>query len=54
PSALAYLRRESLPGFDAPRGAVLLTFGGYHLGFVNNLGNRSNNLYPNPWRILRR
>lgn len=54
PAALAYLRRESLPGLDAPRGAVLLTFGGYPLGFVNNLGNRSNNLYPNPWRILRR
>lgn len=53
-TALSYLRRESLPGVDAPRGAVILTYGGYPLGFVNNLGNRANNLYPQPWRILKR
>lgn len=51
-SALAYLRRETLGGFDAPRGALLLTHGGHPLGFVNNLGNRANNLYPANWRIL--
>lgn len=51
-TAIAYLRRESLPGFDAPKGAVLLTYGGYPLGFANNLGNRANNLYPAQWRIL--
>ena len=51
-TALAYLRREALGGFDAPRGYVLLTFGGMPLGFVNHLGNRSNNLYPQAWRIL--
>lgn len=51
--AVAYLRRESvtLPD-DAPRGFVLLTYGGMPLGFVKNLGNRANNLYPNEWRIL--
>lgn len=53
-TALSYLRRESLPGFDAPRGALLLTYGSHPLGFVNNLGNRSNNLYPQAWRILKR
>ena len=51
-TALAFLRRESLGGFDAPRGWVLLTHGGLPLGFVNNLGNRANNPYPSPWRIL--
>ena len=51
-TALSFLRRESLGGFDAPRGWVLLTHGGLPLGFVNNLGNRANNTYPSPWRIL--
>lgn len=50
--ALSYLRREALGGFDAPRGCVLLTYKGMPLGFVNHLGNRSNNLYPSSWRIL--
>jgi len=51
-TALQYLRRESLGGFDAPRGWILLTYGGLPLGFVNNLGSRSNNPYPQSWRIL--
>ena len=52
PTALAYLRREAVTlSEDAPRGYVLLTHGGHPLGFVNNLGNRSNNLYPPQWRI---
>lgn len=50
--AIRYLRREAAGGFDAPKGYLLLTFGGVPLGFVNHLGNRSNNLYPQPWRIL--
>lgn len=50
--ALSYLRRESAVGFEAPRGPLLLTFGSDPLGFVNNLGNRANNLYPPAWRIL--
>lgn len=50
-TAMAYLRREAV-AVDAPRGFVLLTFGGRPLGFVKNLGNRSNNLYPQSWRIL--
>lgn len=50
--AIAYLRRESVC-LDAsiPRGFVLLTYRGVPLGFVKNLGNRANNLYPNEWRI---
>lgn len=52
PTALAYLRAEAihLPS-DLPQGYVLLTYRGLPLGFVNNLGNRANNLYPDAWRI---
>ena len=50
--ALAYLRKEALTfSSDAPRGYVLLTFRGVPLGFVKNVGNRANNLYPSEWRI---
>lgn len=50
--ALRYLRREAitLPA-DTPRGFVLVTYRNHPLGFVKNLGNRANNLYPNEWRI---
>ncbi len=50
--ALSYLRKETvtLPA-DSPRGFVLLTFRSVSLGFVKNLGNRANNLYPVEWRI---
>lgn len=53
-TALSYLRREAPEGIEAPRGAVLLTWKGWPLGFVNHLGNRSNNLYPPAWRIHKR
>lgn len=53
--ALQYLRREAVPlPSGTPRGHVLLAYGGLTLGFVNNLGNRANNLYPAQWRILSR
>ncbi|MDD7163322.1 MAG: hypothetical protein SPF86_01345, partial [Sodaliphilus sp.] len=37
---------------DAPRGYALLTYRDKPIGFANNLGNRANNLYPKPWRVL--
>lgn len=50
--ALCYLRREAITlGNDAPRGYVVATFDGHPLGFLNNLGSRANNLYPQEWRI---
>ena len=52
PTAIAYLRRETIILEDAPRGFVLLQYKGMPLGFVKNLGNRANNLYPQNWRIL--
>lgn len=47
-----YLRRLpiSLPS-DTPRGYVLATYRSLPLGFLKNIGNRANNLYPQPWRI---
>lgn len=53
--ALRYLRREAvtLPS-DTPRGYVLICYRGLPLGFMKHLGNRSNNLYPQPWRIRNR
>lgn len=48
--ALAYLRREAL-SINAPRGYVVVTYHGHPLGFVNNIGPRANNLYPQEWRI---
>ncbi len=51
PTALRYLRGESVT-VDAPRGYVLVAHQGAVLGFANNLGNRANNLYPKPQRIL--
>ncbi len=50
--AQRYLHRESLvlpPG--TPRGFVAVTYQGHALGFVKNLGERANNLYPKHWAI---
>ena len=50
-AALRYLRGESIT-VEGPRGHVLIAHQGAVLGFANNLGNRANNLYPKPQRIL--
>lgn len=52
PSAIAYLRGEAvtLPE-GSPRGFVIIAYRDRSLGFVKNLGNRANNLYPKEWRI---
>jgi 16S rRNA C967 or C1407 C5-methylase (RsmB/RsmF family)/NOL1/NOP2/fmu family ribosome biogenesis protein len=53
PTALAYLRREAINVPDgAPKGFNLLTYRNHPLGFIKNIGNRVNNLYPQQWRIL--
>lgn len=51
PTALQFLRGEALT-IDAPKGYTLITYHDTPLGWVNNLGNRANNLYPKPLRIL--
>ena len=51
-TAISYLRREaiSLPE-GTPKGYVLVCFEDSPIGWVKNIGNRSNNLYPQEWRI---
>lgn len=50
--ALTYLCRETitLPA-GLPHGYCLVAYDNLPLGFVNNLGTRANNLYPQHWRI---
>ena len=50
--AQAYLHREalSLPA-GAPQGFVIVTYMKHPLGFIKNLGERANNLYPKNWAI---
>lgn len=53
--AIAYLRREALTlPPDVPKGYVVVCYESCPLGFVNQLGNRANNLYPNEWRIRKK
>lgn len=49
--ALKFLAKEPVLLPDAPLGYVLLTYAGLGLGFVKNLGNRTNNLHPMARRI---
>lgn len=50
--AVKYLRNETfvLPP-EIPKGYILMTYKGVPLGFIKNIGNRINNLYPSEWRI---
>ncbi len=50
--ALHFLRRDELKFPDSPIGWLKLTYLNQGLGFVKNLGNRSNSQYPKEWRIL--
>ena len=49
---ISFLSRENIT-IDAsiPKGFVLISHQNLPLGFVKHLGNRSNNLYPQEWRI---
>ncbi|MBE0677420.1 MAG: rRNA cytosine-C5-methyltransferase, partial [Bacteroidales bacterium] len=49
--AVSFLRLEMRPPASMPRGRVLVQYRGVPLGFVNNLGSRLNNGYPQSWRI---
>ena len=50
--ALEYLHHDTLRFPQAPLGFNTVCYLGKPLGFVNNLGNRCNNLHPNERRIL--
>lgn len=50
--AIKFLRKEILILPEGTtKGYVLMRYQGFPLGFVKNLGNRANNLYPQEWRI---
>ena len=50
--ALKYLHHEAIVlNADVPKGFVVVTYQGHPLGFVKNIGNRANNLYPQEWKI---
>ena len=50
-TAIDFLRKEPITLPDSSRGFILICFKGQALGWVKNLGNRTNNLYPHEWRI---
>jgi NOL1/NOP2/fmu family ribosome biogenesis protein len=50
-TALQYLRRADL-SIEGKKGWVLLKYMNIGLGWIKALPNRSNNYYPNEWRIL--
>lgn len=51
-NAIKYLRKETilLPN-HTPTGYILVTYKNIPLGWCKHLGNRSNNLYPQEWKI---
>ena len=49
--ALKFLAKEPLVFESLPLGLILLTYKDIPMGFVKNLGRRSNNLHPQPRRI---
>ncbi len=52
PTSLQYLRKETITLPETlPKGFVLITFRKHPIGFVKNLGNRTNNLFPAEWKI---
>ena len=50
-TALKFLAKEPVVLSEAPMGYILLMYRGLGLGFVKNLGNRTNNLLPMARRI---
>lgn len=50
-TAISYLKKEPLLLDNLPKGYILLTYKTVPLGFVKNIGNRANNIYPQEWRI---
>lgn len=49
--AIAYLRKDTLLLNEGVKGFGLIRYQNNNLGWVNHLGNRTNNLYPANWRI---
>lgn len=50
-TAIQFLKREALFLPDASKGYVLLQYNNVPLGWVKNIGNRCNNMYPSSWKV---
>lgn len=51
-AAVDFLRKDTVTVPEGtPRGHVVMTYKGSPVGFVKNIGNRANNLYPAEWKI---
>jgi len=50
-TAISFLRKEAIQLPESGRGYILVCYEGQALGWVKNVGNRCNNLYPQEWRI---
>lgn len=51
-TALRYLKKEAFTELSfEKKGYNLLAYRNHPLGFINNVGSRANNLYPQEWRI---
>lgn len=50
-TAIAFLRKEAIQLPNTSRGYILICYKGQALGWVKNVGNRCNNMYPTEWRI---
>ena len=53
-SFIQYFRKETLLPPIPQKGFVLLTYQSVPIGWIKNMGNRCNNLYPSEWRIRMR
>lgn len=49
--ALLFQKKEEIRIHSTTKGWLLVTYQGVTLGFVKNLGNRTNNYFPKEWRI---
>jgi 16S rRNA C967 or C1407 C5-methylase (RsmB/RsmF family)/NOL1/NOP2/fmu family ribosome biogenesis protein len=50
-TAILFLRKEAIFLPEDKRGYLLVCYKGQALGWLKNMGNRCNNLYPQEWRI---
>lgn len=49
--AITYLQRQALYDLEPGSGLALARFQGWPLGWLKQVGDRANNLYPQAWRI---
>ncbi|MCQ2329009.1 MAG: rRNA cytosine-C5-methyltransferase [Paludibacteraceae bacterium] len=50
-TAMRYLRCEAITAGTGIKGIMMVRYEGHPLGWVKNVGNRCNNMYPAYWRV---